>query len=102
LSKTDRVNVRKLARALCDVELNPIYVPSRVIQEDRSLVRIRMRLVIKQTRCKNQIKVLLGFYGITIADDLAQSHLSIRFLEWIEQFEIDHTSGSNAMRGINL
>jgi len=95
--KTDRVDARKLARALRSGELDPVYVPSRLAQEDRSLVRVRMRLVNKQTRCKNQIKGLLGYYGIIIPDDLAQSHWSKRFVTWIEQLQLQNQSGTRAL-----
>jgi transposase len=96
--KTDRVDARKLARALRNGELDPIYVPSRTSQEDRSLVRTRMRLVTKQTRCKNQIKGFLGYYGIVIPEELTQNHWSRRFITWIEHLELTQASGSNALR----
>ena len=62
-SKTDRVDCRKLARSLRSGEIEGIYVPSRPKVEDRSLIRTRQGMVKKQTRCKNQIKSILQFYG---------------------------------------
>lgn len=56
--KTDRIDARKLARALRNGDLEALYVPSRQAQEDRSLVRLRYMTVKDQTRCKNQIKAL--------------------------------------------
>src|SRR5512143_4141151 len=64
--KTDRVDCRKLARSLRSGEIDGIYVPSRIKAEDRSLLRTRHSTVKKQTRCKNQIKSILCFYGIHI------------------------------------
>lgn len=96
--KTDRVDARKLARSLRSGELDPIYVPSRAAQEDRSFVRTRMQLVTKQTRCKNQIKGLLAYYGINIPDDIAESHWSRRYLTWMEHLKLDQVSGSNTLK----
>ena len=60
-TKTDRIDSSKLARALANRELHPLYVPEEWVQEDRTLVRMRMAFVRKQTRCKAQIKALLQF-----------------------------------------
>ena len=59
--KTYRVDCRKLARSLRSIELEGIYVPSRLKVEDRSLIRTRYSMVRKQTRCKNQIRSILHF-----------------------------------------
>ena len=76
--KTNKVDARKLARSLRNGELMPIYIPSRTALEDRTLVRSRHMFVSKQTRCKNQIKALLSFYGITLPEDIADRHWSAR------------------------
>jgi transposase len=68
--KRDKVDCRKLARHLRAGELKGIYVPTRPQLEDRSLVRTRASLVKKQTRCKNQIKAFLFFYGIYLTRSL--------------------------------
>jgi transposase len=73
-SKTDRVDCRKLARSLRSGDIEGIYVPSRPKVEDRSLVRTRQSMVKKQTRCKNQLKSILQFYGIQIPEELVNSH----------------------------
>jgi len=75
-NKNDRVDARRLARSLRNGELRSIYVPERGLLEDRSLVRIRRSLVKKQTRCKKQINGLLSFYGITIPEEMVNSHWS--------------------------
>ncbi len=93
--KTDRVDCRKLARGLRNGEIKGIYVPSRVKVEDRSLVRTRQSMVRKQTRCKNQIKSILFFYGITIPEE---SHWSRQFINWIESLRMERASGDFALR----
>jgi transposase len=95
--KTDRVDARKLARSLRNGELDAVYVPSRKAQEDRSLVRTRARLVNKQTRCKNQIKGLLSYYGISVPVDI-ETHWSRRFITWLAGLELRHPSGTASFR----
>lgn len=93
--KADRVDCRKLARGLRSGDLRGIYVPSRVKVEDRNLLRTRQGMVRKQTRCKNQIKALLLFYGIPIPDE---SCWSKRFITWIESIRMEKASGNLAMK----
>lgn len=96
--KTDRVDCRKLARSLRSGEIEGIYVPPRPHIEDRSLIRTRQSMVKKQTRCKNQIKSLLSFYGIQIPEELAESHWSKQFINWIEQIRMEKTSGNLTLK----
>ena len=97
-SKTDRVDCRKLARNLRNGEIKGIYVPCRPKVEDRSLIRTRYSMVRKQTRCKNQIKVVLQFYGIQIPEDLAEGHWSKRFIAWIEAIRMERASGNFTLK----
>ena len=55
-------------------------------------------MVRKQTRCKNQIKSILCFYGIHIPDELANSHWSKRFINWIESIRMERASGNMALK----
>lgn len=68
-TKNDKIDCRKIARCLRNGELMSIYTPSREIQEDRTLLRLHIQLTKEQTRIKNQIKSILGFYGITIPEE---------------------------------
>jgi transposase len=92
--KTDPVDCRKLARGLRSGDIRGIYVPSRVKVEDRNLLRTRQGMVKKQTRCKNQIKALLLFYGIPIPEE---SRWSKRFITWIESLRMEKASGDIAL-----
>ena len=96
--KSDRIDCRKLARSLRNRELEGIYVPSRTKVEDRTLLRTRRSMVKKQTRCKNQIKSMLAFYGIHIPEDLVQSHWSKRFINWIDEIRMERASGNFALK----
>ena len=96
--KTDRVDARKLAQNLRSGQLDPIYVPVRDRVEDRALVRMRPHFVRKQTRCKNQIKSLLYFYGVSIPDDVGDRYWSRRFIRWIEAITTKKASGTQALQ----
>jgi transposase len=99
--KTNGVDARKLCRNLRSGELDAIYVPARRSLEDRSLIRIRSGFVRKQTRCKNQIKALLAFYGISIPEDIVSSHWSRRYISWLEQeIVFKRPSGDQALKSL--
>jgi transposase len=97
-NRNDRVDARKLARSLRNGELVPLYVPTRSALEDRSLVRTRMAMVKKQTRCKNQIKAFLSFHGCTVPDELARSRWSRRFISWLEGLSFAGDSGKQSLQ----
>jgi len=97
-NRNDRVDARKLARSLRNGELSPLYVPTRSALENRSLVRTRMSMVKKQTRCKNQIKAFLSFYGYAIPDELVRSHWSRRFIHWLESLSFEGDSGNQSLQ----
>ena len=82
-NKTDKVDSLRLAKGLRNRELKGIHIRSKEVQEDRSLVRMRHRMVKKQTSCKNQIKGLLSFFGITLSEEKLCSHWSKKYIEWI-------------------
>jgi transposase len=96
--KRDRIDCRKLARSLRSGQLQSIYVPCRLKLEDRSLVRTRHSMVRKQTRCKNQIKSMLSFYGIHLPEQSIMSHWSRRFIRWIESIQMERASGNMALK----
>lgn len=96
--KRDRIDCRKLARSLRSGELRGIYVPSGSKLQDRSLVRTRQSMVRKQTRCKNQIKSMLFFYGIHLPEQSIMSQWSRRFIRWIESIQMERASGNMALK----
>ena len=65
--KSDVIDSRKLCRSLRNREIEGIYIPSIELQEARSLVRTRVKLVNSLTRVKIRIKFFLMFYEITIS-----------------------------------
>jgi transposase len=97
-SKRDRIDCRKLARHLRSGELKGIYVPTRLQLEDRSLVRTRQTLVRKQTRCKNQIKAFLLFYGLALPEEVVESRWSKKFLHQLAELRMERASGHLALK----
>jgi transposase len=97
-TKRDQIDCRKLARSLRAGEIEGIYVPCRKKLEDRSLVRTRQSMVRKQTRCKNQIKSILFFYGIAIPEAWAERRWSGPFVRWLESLPMERASGEVALR----
>jgi transposase len=97
-TKRDRVDCRKLARSLRNGEIEGIYVPCRSKLEDRTLIRTRQSMVRKQTRCKNQIKGMLLFYGVVIPEAKEMGHWSRRFIQWIERIRMERASGDKALK----
>jgi len=98
--KSNGVDARKLCRSLRNGELTGIYVPSAAACEDRSLLRNRFGFVKKQTRCKNQIKALLAFYGTTIPEELLRSHWSRSYITWLQQIPFQQPSGQEAFHAL--
>jgi transposase len=96
--KGDRVDCRKLSRGLRQGDLEGIYVPARGQLEDRSLIRTRLSMGRKQTRCKNQIKSMLHFYGIEIPEEKEMGRWSRRFIQWIEGIRLERGSGDIALQ----
>jgi len=95
-TKTDRIDAGKLAWALATGGLTAIYVPDRLAEEDRSLVRMRTMFVRKQTRTKNQIKSMLQYYGFQVPEDVDDRYWSRAYIRWIESLAFEHESGKRA------
>lgn len=95
-TKTDRVDARKLARSLRNGDLRPLYIPPREALEDRSLVRLRTTTVRKQTRCKNNIKSLLSFHGVSMPE--GKACWSERYLATLSQLSLSTGSGTQSLR----
>jgi len=96
--KRDPIDSRKLTRSLRNGDLKGIYVPARSKLEDRSLVRTRQSMVRKQTRCKNQIKALLYFYGIDPPEEVVDRSWSQKFLRCLDELRMERGSGDLVLK----
>lgn len=97
VQKEDSRDSRKIARALRNGDLTPIYVPSTKTLEDRTLVRMRATLVKDLARNKNRIKSFLYYHGIEIP---GYSNWSKRFIHWLENITMSEQSGRNSLNAI--
>ncbi len=91
LQKTDKIDSRKLARALRNKELVGIHIPKKQLEADRSLIRQRFKIVKDIGRNKNRVKSLLYQFGIKIPErfTMAQTrHWSKVYIEWLKQLSI--------------
>ncbi|MEZ5071806.1 MAG: IS110 family transposase [Bacteroidales bacterium] len=95
--KRDKVDCKKLAKALRSSLLTPIYIPSQALTEERMLVRTRYKLIRDRARCKNRIKALLNYNGISIPQELGNGHWTARLLEWMRSITMEHGSGQIAL-----
>jgi len=98
--KNNTVDASKLARELGKESLHGIYVPPRWALEDRTLVRMRSSFVRKQTRCKNQIKALLAFYGFHVPAEEQERYWSRGYIRWIESLLMQEPTGQQALQAL--
>jgi transposase len=98
--KRDARDSRKIARAIKNKEVTPIWVPSIPIEQDRQLIRARHSLTKDQTRTKNRIKAILQLYRINYPGVFSQkgSHWSLRFIRWLEELRLEEPSGTEALQ----
>jgi transposase len=98
--KRDPRDSRKIAKALKNKEVLPIWIPSIAIEQDRQLLRIREKIVRDTTRVKNRIKAILQLHGILYPEVFQKkgSHWSARFIKWLETVQLQEPSGTEALR----
>jgi transposase len=91
LTKTDKIDSRKLARELENQTMKTIYVPTEQEQQLRSLCRLRYSLTKDQVRVKNRIKGHLYFYGKQMPE--GSKYWSGKFLGWLRELEFSDPLG---------
>lgn len=98
--KRDPRDSRKIANALKNKDVLPIWVPSVAAEEDRQLLRTREKLLVDQTRVKNRIKAFLQIHGIKNPEAFSQpgSHWSARFIKWLSEIQLNEPTGTESLR----
>jgi transposase len=98
--KRDPRDSRKIARAIKNGDVVPIWVPSASLEQNRQLLRTREKLSRDETRIKNRIKAFLQIYGIKYPQTFSQpgSHWSARFIKWLETVQLIESTGTEALR----
>jgi transposase len=95
VTKTDKVDSRKIAQGLENGRLNGVYTPDVEDQQFRSLVRLRHACMGHQTRLKNRIRGHLYYYGITLTDPEVARHWSGAFLAELDRLvQAEHAAGT--------
>lgn len=98
--KNDPRDCRKIAQALRNNMLTPIYIHSDKNLACRTVVRLCNDGVKNQTRYKNKIKGLINFYGVQYPDRFAdyKTHWTKSFDQWLLQVELNCTENTWAFR----
>jgi transposase len=98
--KRDPRDSRKIAKALRNDEVVPIWVPPIGLEQDRQLLRTREKLTVDHTRIKNRIKAALQFNGIEYPEAFKAkgTHWSARFIKWLNDIELSEPSATEAMK----
>jgi len=88
--KEDKRDSRKIAESLKNKSIQPIYVPTKAMEELRQLVRYRKTLVKEISRNKNRIKSFIYFNGINIPPELdgASKYWSGMFTQWLKSINL--------------
>ena len=93
-SKSDKVDSRKLARGLKNGELKAIFIPDKLQEQDRALLRTRDRVIRNRTRVKNRIKSFLMYWGITLPEGFQGKTWSKDFLLWLKKVPLSSSCRS--------
>jgi transposase len=84
--KRDTTDASGIAQALATAMVDSIYIPNVEDENDRGLVRHRVRLLQDINRCKNRIRGILLQYGFEVPEQFSNSW-SNKFVQWLTQFE---------------
>ncbi|MFC2085391.1 hypothetical protein ACFLS9_10060 [Bacteroidota bacterium] len=80
-----------------NIKNNQLDFTGKEVQEERTLLRTHYQLTKDQTRIKNQIKAILGFYGKKIPEELEKSSWSRRYINWLSTEEFETIRGKLSM-----
>ena len=94
--KSDAIDSRKLSRALKNDEIEGIYVPAVEIQEARSLLRARCKIVTDLVRVKNRIKFFLMQYGISL-ENYSDRNWGKKFVTELKQLKLTTAPGQYSL-----
>lgn len=97
LTKTDKIDSKRLAMCLCKGLLKPIYVPSRVDESDRKLIRYRTSVQREMANHKRCIRSLLFTLDIEIPQELNKPYWSKKMLQWLQELPISDMGAKSAM-----
>lgn len=91
-NKTDKIDSRKIAKALQAGLLRGSYIPDEQLEGDRLLIRYRKRVWADMVRVKNRIKGTLRFSGVGLPPEYDNAYWSKAFLRWLREVELPSIS----------
>lgn len=83
--KDDKRDARKLCLALSKGEMEAIYIPDKLMEHARCLVRYRGRIVENQTRSINRIRQLMNCQGLKLDDP--NERFSLRLVAKLQKID---------------
>lgn len=92
LSKTDASDSRRLGMALSRGLLTPIYIPDKVTESDRQLIRYRRKTLTDLQKKRKILKSAFHAMGIVIPKEYDKPYWTKRFIEWIRKLEPEELS----------
>jgi len=92
LSKTDASDSRRIGEAFSKQFIKPIYIPDKVTESDRSLIRYRKKTQIALKAKKQNIKSCLNTLGIKIPIQYDKPYWTNNFINWLKGLDINETS----------
>lgn len=93
--KSDAIDSRKLSRSLKNNEITGIYVPAVELQEAKSLLRSRVKIVTDLVRVKNRIKFFLMQYGIS-PENYSDRHWGNKFVSELKRVRLKTVAGQQS------
>ena len=84
-TKTDRSDSKRIAVALQAGLLHPIYVPDKIAEGDRRLVRYRQQLLRDLQRSKVRVKHFLHQQGTELPPPYNKNNWSNLFIAWLKE-----------------
>lgn len=88
--KNDRIDSRKIAKALKNGDIDTVFVPDSQQEADRQLLRSRAKVVKDITVVKNRIKGFLKFKGIVVPEQYAERWTQ-GFITWLRELSLLQT-----------
>ena len=99
-AKSDKIDAKNLSEQLRSGHLKKIEIPDPIREGLRSLTRQRTALVRDFRRIKTRIKSLLLYYHITIPEGMDTPKWPIRFLDWLEDLELNNFNQKDTIQSM--
>jgi len=92
LSKTDASDSRRIAEAFSKKMLKPIFIPDKVSEADRNLIRYRKKIQNSLKVKKQSIKSSLNILGMKIPGQYDKPYWTNNFITWLKALTIEEFS----------